>query len=279
VVLVAELAAASALIAIGPAATRSPSAPPPVVSASAPLVVSDGRHVHGVRVDLVSLGGSRTDAVLERVSAAIGDAVGAVERFWGTDFQREIVVVATGSGEQFVEYAGLDPKRGWTDIAAVAVADDVDFIGRTASGQRIILAPDAAAMSDTALRIVLAHELFHLAARTGTALDAPRWLTEGVADFVARPPTAIPVGATAVLPSDAELDAGGADRAAVYDRAWWFARFVADSHGTGTLRRLYAAACGPGHADLAVAVRQVIGTDLADLQRRWVQWMAQEARR
>ena len=70
-----------------------------------------------------------------------------------------------------------------------------------------------------------------------------------------------------------------ADLAAVYDRAWWFARFVADSHGTGTLRRLYAAACGPGHADLAAAVRQVIGTDLADLQRRWAQWMAQEARR
>ncbi|EUA23932.1 peptidase MA superfamily protein [Mycobacterium xenopi 4042] len=37
----------------------------------------------------------------------------------------------------------------------------------------------AAAMSDAALRIVLRHELFHYAARADTALDAPRWLTEG----------------------------------------------------------------------------------------------------
>lgn len=34
-------------------------------------------------------------------------------------------------------------------------------------------------MSATALRIVLTHELFHYAARVDTALDAPRWLTEG----------------------------------------------------------------------------------------------------
>jgi hypothetical protein len=276
--LVAELAGGSALIAIGPAAARSPSALPPAVSASAPLVVGDGRHDHGVRVHLVSLGGSSTDAVLARVGVAIGDAVGAVERFWGTDFQREIVVVATDSEEQFVEYSRLDPDRGWTDIAAVAVADDVDYIGRTASGQRIILAPGASAMGDAALRIVLAHELFHLAARTETALDAPRWLTEGVADFVARPPTAIPVGATTVLPSDVELETSGADLAEVYDRAWWFARFVADSYGAGTLRRLYAAACGPGHSDLTAAVRQVIGTDLVDLHRRWAQWMVRESR-
>jgi len=34
-------------------------------------------------------------------------------------------------------------------------------------------------MSDSALRIVLTHELFHYAARVETALDAPHWLTEG----------------------------------------------------------------------------------------------------
>lgn len=52
-------------------------------------------------------------------------------------------------------------------------------------------------MSEASLRIVLTHELFHLAARTGTALDAPRWLVEGVADFVARPAAPLPAGAAA----------------------------------------------------------------------------------
>ena len=55
-----------------------------------------------------------------------------------------------------------------------------------------MFAPGAAAMSDASLRIVLRHELFHYASRAETAADAPRWLTEGVADFVARPLPAAP---------------------------------------------------------------------------------------
>ena len=69
-------------------------------------------------------------------------------------------------------------------------------VGRTSPprppAERIVFAPGAAAMSDAALRIVLRHELFHFATRADTASDAPRWLTEGVADFVARPHTARP---------------------------------------------------------------------------------------
>jgi hypothetical protein len=59
-------------------------------------------------------------------------------------------------------------------------------VHHTATGQRIVFAPGASDMSDDALRIVLRHELFHFVSRAQTALDAPRWLTEGVADFVGR---------------------------------------------------------------------------------------------
>jgi hypothetical protein len=128
-------------------------------------------------------------------------AVDAVERFWGTDWGHgddpEITVVATDSEAQFLNDAHLDTRRQWADIAAVSVADEVDFVGRVTSGQRIVFATGASAMNDSALRIVLTHELFHLVARADTALDAPRWLTEGVADFVARPPAPLPAGAAA----------------------------------------------------------------------------------
>ncbi|MEI6251227.1 MAG: hypothetical protein WCP30_00275 [Mycobacteriaceae bacterium] len=221
----------------------------------------------------ISLGGARTDALLTRVGADLGDAVAAVERFWGDDWPREIVVVATDNDAQFVAQAHLDPQRGWTDIAAVSVADDMDIARRQVSGQRIVLAPGASAMSDAALRIVLGHELFHFAARAETALDAPRWLTEGVADFVARPPAALPpdAGEDPALPGDADLDGSG--RSAGYDRAWWFARFVADTYGIDGLRRLYVRACGPGHGDFAGSVREALDTDLADLQARWAVWL------
>lgn len=206
----------------------------------------------------------------------MGDAIGAVQRFWGPDWTDEIVVVVTGSPAQFAAEAGLDPGRRWDDIAAVAVADDVDLTARRASGQRIVLAPGAAAMSDSALQIVLTHELFHLAARADTAVDAPRWLTEGVADFVARPPAALPPDAAAdpALPGDADLDRPGPARSAAYDRAWWFARFIADEYGTDALRRLYRHACGPGHPEFPAAVAAALGTDMAGLQTRWVRWLS-----
>lgn len=233
--------------------------------ADAPLIVGDHR---SVVVD--NHGGPRGAALLGRVEANIGDAVEAVEAFWGTDWASRIEVTATGSDRQFAALAngarGADVEQ-WSDVAAVAVADRVDPERRQVSGQRIVFAPGADAMSTPALRIVLTHELFHYAARADTALDAPRWLTEGVADFVARPApdsARAPVPPVA-LPSDADLDAPGPGRAQAYDRAWEFARYVAARFGAAKLRELYASACGPGHVDPSVAVPLVLGVDLADL--------------
>jgi hypothetical protein len=155
---------------------------------------------------------------------------------------------------------------GGSDIAAATTA------------QKIVFAPGAAEMSDGALRIVLRHELFHYASRAETATDAPRWLTEGVADFVGRPPQARPgpelAAELARVPTDADLDTAGTTRALAYDRAWWFSRFVADRYGTPTLRRLYVTACGPGHPDVATAVRDVLGTDLTGLMSDWRRWLS-----
>ena len=106
---------------------------------------------------LISLGGELTDGLLTRIAGDIGDAVAAVEKFWGTDWDREIVIIATGSQQEFLAQAGLDPNRQWQDIAAVSVADHVDLAHHRASGQRMVFAPGAAAMSDQSLRIVLTH--------------------------------------------------------------------------------------------------------------------------
>ena len=225
---------------------------------------------------LISLGGAPTDGLLTRIAGDIGDAVGAVEKFWGTDWDHEIVVIATDSQAQFVAQAGLAPDGNWADIAAVSVADHVDFAHHHASGQRIVFAPGAANMSDGSLRIVLTHELFHLAARADTALDAPRWLLEGVADFVARPPRAAtgrtprrtprcPPTPTWMWPgrsgSGATTAPGGSPDSSP------------TRYGVDALRRLYVEACGPGHGDFETAVHRALGTDTAELRARWAQWL------
>jgi hypothetical protein len=133
-----------------------------------------------------------------------------------------------------------------------------------------MFAPGAAQVSDAALRIVLRHELFHYAARMQTAVDAPRWLTEGVADYVARPAARPPAGARMRVPTDAELS--GPDRALAYDRAWWFSRFVADRYGAAALRDLYLRACAQGHPDFATAARETLGVDFGTLSSQWRQW-------
>ena len=214
-----------------------------------------------------------TAGLVGRIDAEMAGAVDAVTAFWGNDWTSDIVVVATRSDAEFAAAAG-DSTRDWSGVAAVAVADHADPAAREATGQRIVFAPGADAMADAALRLVLRHELFHLAARADTAGDAPRLLTEGVADFVARPATPVPRGILAVLPSDTDLDSPGPGRSAAYDRAWWFARFVADTHGRQGLRLLYERACGRDRDPLPEAVDTALGTDMADLLTDWQHWLA-----
>ncbi|HKP44268.1 peptidase [Mycobacterium sp.] len=257
--LIAELIFGAVLLA-RPPATNPPSpsvaAPPSLTTATAASTtetLSDGRTVH-----LVGLGGTDTAPVLARIAAEMDSAARAVTEFWGPNWPRDVLIVAAGSDTQFRQLAG-----GSADIAA------------TTTAERIMFAPGAAAMSDAALRIVVRHELFHYAARADTAADAPSWLTEGVADYVGRPPTPRPANAAdlASIPTDADLGTAGPDRSLAYDRAWWFSRFVAEEYGTSTLRALYLRACGNGHPDAATAVHDTLGADLPTVLIRWRAWL------
>jgi hypothetical protein len=262
VLLLAELAVAAVLLS-RPVGDAAPAAPPTATHASLdvpttpsdPLTLRDGR-----TVSLMSLGGADTANLESRVWGELDGAADAVTAFWGDDWPRNIVVVLTRTDEEFRALAAGEP-----DVAAATTA------------QRIVFAPGASSMSDASLRIVLRHELFHYAARSRTAADAPRWLTEGVADFVGRPPTPMPnpqhADAVAHLPSDVDLDTPGAVRSLAYDRAWWFSRFVASRYGAETLRTLYVTACGAGHPDQATAIKQVLGAEPPQVLAAWRAWL------
>jgi hypothetical protein len=65
----------------------------PVTHAAAPMVV------RGRTVRLIGLGGPAADRLLSRVASNIGDAIEAVEAFWGVDWSRTVSVVAAGSDD------------------------------------------------------------------------------------------------------------------------------------------------------------------------------------
>lgn len=262
--LLVELALAAVLLWTAASPPQLPSPAVPSRSAAAPavpvppdpvtsVVLPDGR-----TAQLLALEGSQSSDLPQRLAAELPAAAAAVTAFWGPNWRQDIEIAVAGSDQQFRVLAG-----GAADIAA------------TTTTQRIMFAPGAAHMSPAALRIVLRHELFHYAARSATAADAPRWLTEGVADYVGRPPTAVPAqaGLPVQLPSDADLDTPGRVRSLAYDRAWWFSRYVADVYGAPKLRELYLRACGPGHPDVATAVREVLGADLDVVVAGWRRWL------
>jgi hypothetical protein len=62
----------------------------------------------------------------------------------------------------------------------------------------------------------------------------------------------------AKLPVDNDFDSSGAAQTLAYHRAWWFARFVAETYGVTTLRSLYVRAGNAGHPDAAMAMTEVL---------------------
>lgn len=223
-------------------ATHSPQ-PAPTGPSTRTVATPDGR-----TAQLADLGAPGGGALLDRIAGELPSATAAVTAFWGPQWPRDIPIVVAGTTGQFATLGG-----GGDGIAA------------TTTAQRITFAPGATAMDDADLRTVVRHELFHYAARADTAADAPVWFTEGVADYVARPPAATPPAAPRGFPSDAEMAAPGPARDEAYDRAWEFASYVAGVYGEDTLRALYVAACGHGHADFDGAVRTVLGVEPASL--------------
>ena len=198
-------------------------------------------------------GSRRPPTSRRRIWAELDGAADAVTAFWGDDWPRNVVRRADRH------------RRGVPRAGAPA--------GPTSRPrrrpQRIVFAPGASTMSDASLRIVLRHELFHYAARSRTAADAPRWLTEGVADYVGRPPTPMPTAAARrrswrTFPPTPTSTPPGAVRSLAYDRAWWFSRFVAEP-----LRRADACArCTSPRAARATPTRarpssSVLGADTA----------------
>lgn len=219
----------------------------------------------------------------DRIATEFRPAVDAVVAFWGADWPHHVPVEVAATPEEFAgALRGTGVAASFADVAAVAVATWVDPVRGVADGQRIVFAAGAYDMTDAALRLVLRHELFHFAARATTALDAPLWITEGVADYVARPasptpstldisstPSTLDISSGAAPPADAEFLGPEPARSQAYDAAWSFTTFLADEFGSAALRQFYVRAAGADHLDARAAAREVFGRELSELVTQW----------
>lgn len=218
-------------------------------------------------------------------AAAVDAAVPHVSAVVGTNWPRRVAVIIPDDREEMVSLVGERLALG--KIAAVAVADSVDPNAGRARGQRVVINPaNLDKLGPLGRRVVLQHEVAHVATRGWTGFGMPIWLVEGFADYVGylgTPLSPVEVGDElrrqvrggnwpGRLPVPADF-AGDSGRLSVaYEEAWSACRLVVQrGGGTAALLRLYrqvGTAADP-EAELDPALRSVLGLSPAEFTAQW----------
>ena len=234
----------------------------------------------------VVIGHPGDDAVLGEFAAELDSAVEAVTQVWGPGWSKRVAVLVPRTVDEMRELVG--PGFNVDGIAAAAVADKVDVANGLAVGQRIVLNPEQSSkLSASARRIVLRHEITHVAARASTVDGAPMWLLEGFADYVGyrdsglQPREAAPdlvrelrVGVPPTrLPEATDFVGGSENLDLSYQLAWSAALHVVDLVGEAGLVKLYVTIASDRSQDAATvpeAVLAVLGVDYDTFVAGWL---------
>lgn len=235
------------------------------------------RTAHGVII-----GHDGTRELSGRLAREVDSAVDAVTRVWGP-WRREVGVLLPQSQDELSALVGAE--FAVDGIAAVTVADKVDVGAKRVEGPRVVINTDTAdRLSDTSLRVVLRHEIAHVAARADTAESAPMWLLEGFADYVGyresglRPERIAPDLGEQIRagrlpdgpPGDSEFHRSGRRLDVAYQESWSLVDHLVRRIGEPRMVQLYRRIAGTGGADVVdPALREIAGIGLGDLVREW----------
>jgi hypothetical protein len=232
--------------------------------------------------------------MVDRLVRELDPSVEAVGALWPTSWSRRVVLMLPDSPGEMRALVG--PDFPVESVVAVAVADRVDNKTRTVAGQRVVLSPmGVRSLSVASLRVVLRHEITHLAARADTVDDSPTWLLEGFADYVGYRDSGVTLaegapdlaervrrdGPPAGLPEDRAFRSGGSDFDLAYQQSWSIARYVADTYGEQALIAMYRKLAAAGAASATETdgmLREVLGVDRAGLVAGWQAYLRESLR-
>src|SRR5207302_4810652 len=178
-----------------------------------------------------------------------------VSAVWGRAWPRRVVVLVPSSQHELAQI--IDDSGDLSQIAAVASAEVQDCPGPpNPVGYRVAINPhNWGKLSALGRRVVLTHELTHVATRAVTGSCTPTWLVEGFADYVGYLGTGVPLTVVAQelatdvragrvprrLPPDTDFDGGTKRLAQAYEGSWMAAHLIVAQWGQKTLVRLYRA--------------------------------------
>jgi hypothetical protein len=230
-----------------------------------------------------------SEPMVDRLVRELDSSVQAVSAVWPTSWSRRVALMLPDSPGEMRALVG--PDFPVESVVAVAVADRVDNKTRTVAGQRVVLSPSGVrALSVASLRIVLRHEITHLAARADTVDGSPTWLLEGFADYVGYRDSGVTLaegapdlakrvrqdGPPGALPEDRAFRSSGADLDLAYQQSWSLARYIADRWGEQVLINVYRTLAGAGPVSATetdAMLRDVLGVDRAALVAGWQSYL------
>jgi hypothetical protein len=243
-----------------------------------PVIVVRGR-------SCIVLGHPDSRSVMRRVATSIDAAVPRVTAVWGTGWAQRVVALVPADQDELSRIVG--GRGDYSQIAAVATAELTNAnLGYHPVGDRILVnPPNFDKLGSLGRRVVITHEVTHVATRAASGPAAPSWLVEGFADYLGYRGLHVPYSVSAselrdavrngdtpaALPTDHDFDGANKDLAKVYEEAWLAVSLIAREHGRPGLVRFYRAVGRADAPSTAVddAFRSLWGTDLATFTADW----------
>jgi hypothetical protein len=207
------------------------------------------------------IGSSTHRAVLRRFAAETDAAARRVDAVWGTRWPRTVVVEIPADLTAMAWVLGSQDHRGLDQVAAITIGDLATAGGgpRAGSADRVVVNASAfSAFGPVGRRVVLTHEVTHVATRATSVVATPLWLQEGFADYVAYRDTGLSRGVIAAdalrlvragrapwhLPSAQDFDPSRSRIAPAYAEAWLAMDLIARTGGPREVVAFYRAAAG-----------------------------------
>ena len=245
------------------------------------LQVWDLPALHVVRSATTLVAGDVPESTLAERLADADAAADRLRSLFGAATPSVLVVPAT-AGEAARQVGHPDSSM---PAQVAATTDGQSGPLGTAGADRVVLSPDAfQRLTAQGRRVVVTHELTHVATRATTTAHLPPWLSEGFAEYVAWGPVSMPVqtasaqllaqvrteGPPLTLPSPSDFDSARAGLATAYQAAWLAVRRIAAEHGEPGLMAFYRAVAGaPGTP--AQTADEAFGTVLGTTTQAFVE--------
>ena len=190
--------------------------------------------------------------------AAIADsAVSRVSGVWGTDWNAHVVILTPSTIDEFAGLLMRSTDDGLDQVAAITQGE-IDP-GQRSQGDRVVINPKAfTALQHKGRRVVITHELTHVATRSATTRPVPIWLSEGMADYIGYSGLDLPRARVAsdlltlvrqgkgpkTLPTETDFDPARTKIAPSYSASWLAVSHLVDLYGQARVISFYRAIAG-----------------------------------